>query len=319
MIYYIWKLSERQRKKKTAGEESNHMEMEIIVGPGKDGRKLHGVLVGRGIISEGLWRKIKWNGRILVNGTAVKAAEAKVNAGDSVRCELQELMRIIPSEKPVDVVYEDEWLLIANKPAGQIIHPTHADITDTLVNRIAGYYVRTRQTAGCHPVYRLDRDTTGLVLIGKQPQIQYALSVSHDCIERSYLALADGNVLPDSGVICAPIKRVKGMTYTQTVAPDGKEACTEYRVLQKYPGFSLVRLKLHTGRTHQIRVHMAHIGYPLLGDALYGGPCDRIKRQALHAFRISFIHPVTKKPIDISVPIPQDMEEILAESMRKDT
>lgn len=264
-------------------------------------------LAAHGKISTNLWKKIKWQGSLFINGASVRAADAIVKGGDTISYELIEKSQIIPYDRPLNIIYEDDWLLIINKQANQIIHPTSKASSDTLVNAVANYYLQTDQNTGCHPVYRLDRNTTGLIIVAKQPQIQYALTISHDKICRFYKAVVEGCPRPKEAMLCMPIIRKPGSIIERMTADNGQPALTHYKVIKSKENYSLVKLKLYTGRTHQIRVHMAASGHPLLGDDLYGGSCDLIKRQALHAYRIIFTHPIENKKIDISIPMPDDM------------
>ena len=213
----------------------------------------------------------------------------------------------MPAHIPISVIYEDEWLLLVNKGPHMIIHPTSKEHYDTLVNAVAGYLEEKGEGAGVHPIYRLDRNTTGLVLVAKSSKVQHDLSKSHDRIYREYVALASGVFSEGKGTVDAPIGRKDGSIIEWTVREDGKPARTDYQVLKQLDDFALLRLHLHTGRTHQIRVHMAYIHHPLLGDDLYGTADARIDRQALHAEMIRFVHPETGKEMEFHAPIPADM------------
>jgi 23S rRNA pseudouridine1911/1915/1917 synthase len=283
------------------------MEMTFVVPADRSPQKLSRFIRSGGRLSCSLWKRIKWNGQVTVNGVPSYSANMPVRSGDRIVCTWQEESDIIPSMGPLHVIYEDEWLVVVDKPAGQIIHPTGRTVCDTLVNAVAGYYKRTGQQTGCHPVYRLDRNTTGLVVVAKSAFVQHHLTAEHDRIRRIYLALTSG--IPDlpSGMIDSPIGRKEGSIIEWTVRQDGKEAVTSYHVLQKFTDYALVALHLLTGRTHQIRVHMADMGHPLLGDDLYGGPCRLIGRQALHAAQVSFVHPVTGEKLLFTSPVPEDM------------
>ncbi|WP_288807279.1 RluA family pseudouridine synthase [uncultured Mitsuokella sp.] len=162
-----------------------------------------------------------------------------------------------------------------------------------------------------HPLYRLDRNTTGIVILAKSARIQHAMTQRHGQIYREYLALARGHLDRSSGRIDMPIGRDTSKANHWQVRADGKRALTEYKVIASWPAYSLLKLHLLTGRTHQIRVHFSVLGHPLLGDAAYGGPCDRMKRQALHAWRVRFRHPLTGKEIQVQAPVPQDMRRLI--------
>lgn len=290
------------------------MRLEWIVPDGAPPVMLRSFVRQSGRLSASLWKRVKWNGRVTVNGEEVHNARTPVSGGDRIVCEWEEASDIVPADIPLSIVYEDGALLIVNKGPGMIIHPTHRDIHDSLVNAVAWYFRKRGEQAGIHPVYRLDRNTTGLVVVAKSAKVQWDLSRSHDQITRHYLAIASGHLAPASGTIDAPIGRRPGSIVEWMVREDGKTARTDYEVLARGEDCDFLRLRLHTGRTHQIRVHLAHLGHPLLGDDLYGGPCERMSRQALHAADVAFRHPETGESVSWTVPLPEDMR-CIAESM----
>ena len=262
-------------------------------------------------ISSTLWKKIKNCGQFWLNDEAVRASQAFVQGGDTVEYELPAPKSAVePVSLPLDIAYEDDYLLIAAKPAGMLTHPLTFEKNCTLANAVMYHFQQNGITCGCHPLYRLDRNTSGLVVFAKLPQIQHRLS-GHDRLRRSYLAIVQGSPADDAGTINAPIGRQDGSIILHCVRPDGKRAVTHYRVLQRCGSFSLVELQLETGRTHQIRVHMAHIGHPLLGDDLYGGSRSLIGRQALHACKVEFDHPFSGEHIAVESPLPPDMQQLL--------
>lgn len=263
-----------------------------------------------GRLSASLWKRVKWNGRVTVNGEEVHNARTPVAGGDRIVCEWDETSDIVPADIPLSIVYEDASLLIVDKELGMIIHPTHKKLHDSLVNAVAGYFARKGEAAGIHPVYRLDRNTTGLVVVAKSAKVQLDLSRSHDRITRHYLAISSGHLEEAEGVIEAPIGRRPGSIVEWMVRADGRPAKTAWTVLARGADCDLLRLRLFTGRTHQIRVHLAHLGHPLLGDDLYGGPCERMSRQALHAADVAFRHPETGEPVSWTAPLPEDMRRI---------
>ncbi|MDY6084876.1 MAG: RluA family pseudouridine synthase [Dialister sp.] len=279
------------------------------------GRKLRDFMRRREQISGKLWKRMKWQGRIRVNGMLVKNANYLLSAGDVILCEWPEESEIISSHKPLSILYEDASFLVVNKPAGMIIHPTGRERTDTLVNRLAGYFERQHMVAGIHPVYRLDRDTTGVVIVAKSAKGQYALAKSHDCIYRAYIACAAGTVKEETGRIDAPIGRRDGSIVEWEVRGDGKRAVTDYTVIGRERGRTWLSIHLLTGRTHQIRVHLAYMGHPLLGDSLYGEESDAISRQALHAYAARFTHPETGVDMKVTAPIPADMLSLAGETV----
>ena len=206
------------------------------------------------------------------------------------------------------IAYEDDYLLIIDKPAGMLVHPTVNEWGCTLYDYVTEYYARKNITANIHPVSRLDRHTSGLVIFAKEPIIQHWLSQQQ--MDKEYLAIVTGELPADEGIIEAPIARKEGSIIERCVNEKGKYAKTSYKLLSKRNGLSLVQLKLFTGRTHQIRVHMAHIGCPLFMDNLYGTPGPQ-SRHALHAFKLRFIHPVSDTPVEITRALPQDLRKII--------
>ena len=260
-------------------------------------------------LSANLWKKIKWNGSVILNGVQIYNANIVVHVNDKVVCEWSEETDIIPSCIPLKIIYEDNTLLIIDKDADMIIHPTSKTETNTLVNAISGYYKKNNQMSGIHPIYRLDRNTTGLIAVAKSAKLQYELSKEHGTIKREYLAVVEGRFKNKEGSIIYPIGRKEGSIIEWKVRDDGKEARTDYKVIEENPSCTLLTLRLYTGRTHQTRVHMSFLGHPLIGDDLYGGNCSKLKRQALHSHHISFIHPDTGECMEFKSPMPDDMYE----------
>lgn len=251
---------------------------------------------------------------ILLNDTWARVRDI-LHTGDVLTITLEESTssaHIIPSPLPLNIVYEDEDLMVINKPADMPIHPSQGNYDNTLANAVAYYYAQKNEPFTYRCINRLDRDTTGLLILAKHMYSASLLSnmVKERKIHREYLAVAEGEV-PQSGVIEAPIGRVDGSTIERQVDYEhGDYACTHYRRLLYKNGYSLVALTLKTGRTHQIRVHMKHIGHPLPGDFLYNPVYDVISRQALHSHRLSFAHPITGKTLTFSAPLPDDMAQI---------
>lgn len=265
-------------------------------------------------ISNTIWKRIKNSGTFAINGTICNATQANVKNGDIITYDILRPTDITPEDLPLDIRYEDEWLLIINKPAGQLVHPTTKENSGTVGNALMHYFAAKGEAHAFHPVHRLDRDTSGLLLVAKEPQIQYQLSPK-GCknFQREYQAIIQGELTPAAGLIDAPIARALPSIILRKVSPDGQSARTHYRTVKTNGQLSLIELQLETGRTHQIRVHMAHLGHPLLGDDLYGGNMDFIQRQALHAFRLSFKHPMTGENLVITAPPPADFLRITAD------
>ncbi len=221
-----------------------------------------------------------------------------------------------PEEIPLDIVYEDDDILIINKEAGMATMPSANHRSGTVANGLLAYYEKKEIPYTIHVVTRLDRDTSGLMLIAKHRYSHslLAASQSNDKLRREYKALVEGRLETKQGIINAKIARKENSIIERTVSDFGKEAITYYEVEAEYNDHSLVNIVLETGRTHQIRVHFSHIGHPLIGDDLYGHSNEQIKRHALHCEKLSFEHPLSKQWMSFHMPIPNDMKRLIATS-----
>lgn len=256
---------------------------------------------------------------ILLNGVWAYVNQ-KISSGDILTIKLLETEsseKIVPEKLDMDIVYEDEDILVVNKPANMPVHPSQNHYTGTLANGIAYYFAAQGKPFIFRCVNRLDRDTTGLTILCKHQLASGILSnmVSERLIKRTYLAICtDDGSLPQNGTINAPIARKEGSTIERIVDNEkGEDATTHFKKLLHLPDkqISLIQLRLETGRTHQIRVHMSSIGHPLIGDDLYGGDCTMINRQALHSYSLHFIHPVTLEEMYFEQELPEDMKQCL--------
>jgi 23S rRNA pseudouridine1911/1915/1917 synthase len=235
----------------------------------------------------------------------IKIYEANENAGE-----------VIPSDIPIDIIYEDEDVILLNKPGDMVVHPSYAHHADSLSNGLSGYFGRTGQKHVIRTIGRLDRETSGLILFAKNRYSAAILSNQRENMSKrkEYLALAYGVFDEREGTVDAPIGRVEGDRMIRRVMEDGKRAVTHYRLVEQYEDCALIRLILDTGRTHQIRVHMAHIGHPLLGDSLYGKEIPDshgMSRAALHAAHLEFAQPVSGQVLVFDAEMPQDMKDAM--------
>lgn len=274
-------------------------------------------LAARGVSHRLMGKIRRQKGAVLVDGKKVPFGTV-LHQNEQVTLVLPEekpVIKIAASPKPIEVLYEDaNWLLVA-KPAGLTSVPGPSNREDTLVNRVKYYLERNgRKNVVPHIITRLDRYTSGVVLLAKHSFAQGLIDkqVSNHEFDKRYYAIVAGQIAKQHGLIEAPLKRKEGENF-QIVSPDGKQAVTEYWLKANLAGGSLVEVKLHTGRTHQIRVHFQSKGHPLLGDELYGGPLDMgIERQALHAYHLAFNDPFTNKRLVVEAPLPSDMKSVLA-------
>ena len=242
------------------------------------------------------------------DGESLRAID-RLRAGQTVVIRMPEdAVRIPGADLPLEVIYEDDDLLVVNKPPYLAVHPSAGKPDPTLANAVVGYWERRGEIRSFRPVNRLDRNTSGLLLAAKSPHIAYALTRKP---EKVYWAIVIG-ALTGEGVIDQPIRVREGSIITREIGEGGKESRTHWRALATDGELSLVRLTLETGRTHQIRVHMAWLGYPLAGDTVYGTDTAYLPRHALHCGQMSLIHPVTGEPLTLQAPLPADMADLAA-------
>lgn len=255
---------------------------------------------------------------ILVNGVHYYMRQ-ELSAGDHLQvriCETQNSEKIPPTKLPLDIVYEDEDLLVLNKPAGMPIHPSLNNYTNSIANALAYYFQSQGKPFIFRCCNRLDRDTSGLTIVSKHLVSGSILSdmTKYREVHREYLAIARGSVTPSEGTIQAPLGRKEGTIIERTVDWEhGEDAVTHYKVVKEANGHSLVSLRLETGRTHQIRIHMKYLGYPLIGDYLYNPDMEYMTRQALHSHHMEFTHPITGEHMSFTAPLPEDMARVMQE------
>ena len=246
---------------------------------------------------------------VFTNARAGKGQTLSVFVGDTVLSE-----QIEPVSGPLDILYEDEDLLIINKDGRTPVHPSQGHHGDTLANFLMAYYDRIGLRAAFHPVNRLDRGTSGLMAVAKHPHAHELLQqqLQDGRLTRTYLAVCEGVPMPRKGVVDAPVGREPGSVLRRMVTPEGAAARTHYEVLDAHRGRSLVRLRLETGRTHQIRVHMTHLGCPLVGDFLYGTETPELPdRFALHSASIRLFQPITGEELALECPAPPELLNLL--------
>ena len=270
-------------------------------------------------LSRAAVQKLIKEGEVRVNGYTSKPSY-QVEAGDqiTVRVPPDTPPKIVPEAIPLDIVYEDEHLSAINKPAGMVVHPAYGHRSGTLVNALLYRYPETIDVGGLERagiVHRLDKDTSGLLLIARDPDTHAALQrqFKKRQVHKVYLALVEDHPSPRQGIIDAPIGRDKRNRKRMAIVRSGRRALTAYRVVQTFKEYSLVEVEPETGRTHQIRVHMAWLGCPVVGDSVYGYRRQQLLqgRHFLHAQQLDFTHPVTEERMSLTAPLPQELEDVL--------
>ena len=267
-------------------------------------------------------------GAVEIDGRRLRGRD-KVLGGERVRIEalIEPDAQVIAQDLPLDIVFKDRALIVVNKPAGLVVHPGAGNAQNTLQNALLAFDPRLSVVPRAGIVHRLDKDTSGLMVVARTPEVHTALveAIAEREIERHYTALCLG-VMTAGGTVDEPIGRHRTQRTRMAVRGDGRPAVTHYRVLKRFRAHTLVRAQLETGRTHQIRVHLAHIGYPLVGDPMYGGrrrltagsapelvaALTTFRRQALHAARLKLQHPISHRDVEWEVPLPPDFSNLIA-------
>ena len=291
--------------------------IEYTIPESQNGLRVEQFLRRKGYSRQNLTEIKRMPQSILVNGIHYYMRQT-LAAGDHLQvciCETESSEKIPPVKLPLNIVYEDEDILVINKPAGMPIHPSMKNYYNSLANALAWYYQDQGKPFIFRCSNRLDRDTSGLTVISKH---LVSASIMADMtkkrlVHREYLAIVKGDLTPPTGTITAPLSRKEGSIIERTVDFDhGEEAITHYKLVKEENRHSLVSLQLETGRTHQIRIHMKYLGYPLIGDYLYNPDMEHITRQALHSYHMEFPHPITGQKMTFTAPLPPDMSAIIS-------
>ncbi|HEC33307.1 MAG TPA: RluA family pseudouridine synthase [Chloroflexi bacterium] len=295
-------------------------EREVAFTVEEGGERLDRVLAARlPDVSRAQVQRLIKSGDVTVSGRPRKPAY-RVESGDRVAVVLPEETEapIRPEPIPLDVVYEDEYFLVVNKPAGMVVHPAAGHATGTLVNALLAHCPQAADVGGLERaglVHRLDKDTSGLLLVAKDPETHAALQqqFKHRRVSKTYLALVEGQVEPREGVIEAPVGRDRRERKRMAVTRTGRPAMTRYRVVEVFRHHTLLEVRPHSGRTHQVRVHLAWLGYPVVGDRVYGRRRQPLlsDRHFLHARQLRFTHPVSKEELTLTAPLPAELATLL--------
>ena len=266
-------------------------------------------------ISSRLLHKLINSNQIFLNSNSIDTRSI-VKENDVIVVDLdfvEESENIISQKMDLNIIYEDDAILAINKPAGIAIHPSILHYSDSLANGVKYYLESIGLKRKIRPINRLDLNTSGLVIFAKNEYVQECLiqQMNKNIFKKEYLAIVDGIFDKDCGTINLKIDRKENSIIERCISENGQSAITHYKVIKAFGTFSLVKCTLETGRTHQIRLHMSAIGHPLLGDTLYGIESDLINRQALHSYKMNFIHPITNKKVELFCDLPNDMKKVV--------
>ena len=302
------------------------MTRELIAATEHAGVRLDAFLSADGALTRSQAARLIAEGRVRVNGKPA-AKSARLSGGETVTVDAPQLREtaLPPQDIPLDVVYEDDDVIVVNKPTGLVVHPAPGHPDGTLVNALLHHCGDSLSGIGGEKrpgiVHRIDRDTSGLIIAAKNDAAHLALSaqLKDHSLSRTYECLVTGNMKQDSGTVDAPIGRSSADRKKMAVVPTGRRAVTHWEVVARYPGVTHLRCRLETGRTHQIRVHMAYIGHPILGDTVYGAkkPVPGLTGQCLHAAGLRFVHPRTGEPVELHCPLPPEFTAMLQKLQSK--
>ena len=302
------------------------MTRELTAATEHAGVRLDAFLSADGALTRSQAARLIAEGRVRVNGKPA-AKSARLSGGETVTVDVPQLREtaLPPQDIPLDVVYEDNDVIVVNKPTGLVVHPAPGHPDGTLVNALLHHCGDSLSGIGGEKrpgiVHRIDRDTSGLIIAAKNDAAHLALSaqLKDHSLSRTYECLVTGNMKQDSGTVDAPIGRSSADRKKMAVVPTGRRAVTHWEVVARYPGVTHLRCRLETGRTHQIRVHMAHIGHPILGDTVYGAkkPVPGLTGQCLHAAGLRFVHPRTGEPVELHCPLPPEFTAMLQKLQSK--